>query len=96
MNFGSNFNNRKLFTGESKSTTRSIDMRRFNERNGARSVDEVRMARIKLKDQLNINMYGPEKDRKEIQAQPVKQNNQTNTERQFNHIEAMRNIKRGI
>lgn len=96
MNFGSNFNNRKLFTGESKSTTRSIDMRRFNERNGARSVDEVRMARIKLKDQLNTNMYGPGKDRKEIQAQPVKQNNQTNTERQFNHIEAMRNIKRGI
>ncbi|MCI9435036.1 MAG: hypothetical protein HFI86_07205 [Bacilli bacterium] len=96
MNFGSNFNNRKLFTGESKSTTRSIDMRRFNERNGARSVDEVRMARIKLKDQLNTNMCGPGKDRKEIQAQPVKQNSQTNAERQFNHIEAMRNIKRGI
>lgn len=96
MNFGSNFNNRKLFTGEAKSTTRSIDMNRFNERNGARSVDEVRMARIKLKDQLNTNIYGPGKNKKETQIQSIKQNTQTNTERQFNHIEAMRNIKRGI
>lgn len=96
MNFGSNFNNRKLFTGEAKSTTRSIDMKRFNERNGARTVDEVRMARIKLKDQLNTNIYGPAKNKKEIQVQPIRQNTQTNTERQFNHIEAMRNIKRGI
>lgn len=96
MNFGSNFNNRKLFTGEAKSTTRSIDMNRFNERNGARSVDEVRMSRIKLKDQLNTNIYGPGKNKKEIQIQPIKQNTPTNTERQFNHIEAMRNIKRGI
>lgn len=96
MNFGSNFNNRKLFTGESKSTTRSIDMKRFSERNGARTVDEVRMARIKLKDQLNTNIYGPGKNKKEIQVQPIKQTMQTNTERQFNHVEAMRNIKRGI
>lgn len=96
MNFGSNFNNRKLFTGESKSTTRSIDMKRFSERNGARTVDEVRMARIKLKDQLNTNIYGPGKNKKEIQVQPIKQTTQTNTERQFNHVEAMRNIKRGI
>lgn len=96
MNFGSNFNNRKLFTGEAKSTTRSIDMNRFNERNGARSVDEVRMARIKLKDQLNTNIYGPGKNKKETQIQSIKQNTQTNTERQFNHIEAMRNVKRGI
>lgn len=96
MNFGSNFNNRKLFTGEAKSTTRSIDMNRFNERNGARSVDEVRMSRIKLKDQLNTNIYGPGKNKKETQIQPIKQNTPTNTERQFNHIEAMRNIKRGI
>lgn len=96
MNFGSNFNNRKLFTGEAKSTTRSIDMKRFSERNGARTVDEVRMARIKLKDHLNTNIYGPGKNKKEIQVQPIKQTTQTNTERQFNHIEAMRNIKRGI
>lgn len=96
MNFGSNFNNRKLFTGEAKSTTRSIDMNRFNERNGVRSVDEVRMSRIKLKDQINTNIYGPQKNKKEIQVQPIKQTAQTNTERQFNHIEAMRNIKRGI
>lgn len=95
MNFGSNFNNRKLFTGEAKSTTRSIDMNRFNERGGGRSVDEVRMARIKLKDQLNTNIYGPGKNKKEIPVQSTTQNKQTNTERQFNHIEAMRNIKRG-
>lgn len=96
MNFGSNFNNRKLFTGEAKSTTRSINMNRFNERSGARSVDEVRMARIKLKDQLNINIYGPGKNKKETQIQSIKQSTQTSAERQFNHIEAMRNIKRGI
>lgn len=96
MNFGSNFNNRKLFTGEAKSTTRSINMNRFNERSGARSVDEVRMARIKLKNQLNINIYGPGKNKKETQIQSIKQSTQTSAERQFNHIEAMRNIKRGI
>lgn len=96
MNFGPNFNNRKLFTGEAKSTTRSINMNRFNERSGARSVDEVRMARIKLKDQLNINIYGPGKNKKETQIQSIKQSTQTSAERQFNHIEAMRNIKRGI
>ncbi len=96
MNLGSNFNNRKFFTGESKSTTRSIDMNRFNERNGARSVDEVRMARIKLKDQLNPNIYGPNRNKEVTVSKPITQNKPTNTERQFNHIEAMRNIKRGI
>ena len=96
MNFGSNFNNRKLFTGEAKSTTRSIDMNRFNERNGARSVDEVRMARIRLKDQLNTNIYGPNKNKEVTVSKTVTQNKPTNTERQFNHIEAMRNIKRGL
>lgn len=95
MNFGPNFNNRKLFTGEAKSTTRSINMNRFNERSGARSVDEVRMARIKLKDQLSVNIYGPKKN-KEVVSNPIKQSKPTNTERQFNHIEALRNIKRGI
>lgn len=96
MNLGSNFNNRKLFTGESKSTTRSIDMNRFNERNGARSVDEIRMSRIKLKDQLNTNIYGPNKNKEVVASKPITQNKPTNTEKQFNHIEAMRNIKRGI
>ena len=52
MNFGSNFNNRKLFTGEAKSTTRSIDMNRFNERNGARSIDDVRRSRMELRDKI--------------------------------------------
>lgn len=97
MNFGPNFNNRKLFTGESKSSTRSIDMNRFTERNGARSVDEIRMARIKLKDQLNINIYGPQKKNSGPKIfTPTNQVRPSNTERQFNHIEAMRNIKRGI
>lgn len=96
MNFGSNFNNRKLFTGELKSSTRSVDMNRYKDKNGARSIDEIRMARIKLKDQLNVNIYGPGKNKKEIQVQPIRQNVQTNTERRFNHIEAVRNIKRGI
>ena len=59
MNLGSNFNNRKLFTGESQSTTRSIDINKVKEKFGVRSVDEVRMSRIRLKDQLNTNIYGP-------------------------------------
>ena len=96
MNLGSNFNNRKLFTGEAKSTTRSIDMNRFNNRTGVRSVDEVMMARIKLKDQLNTNIYGPNQNKKENSIKPVKQNQTSTTEQRFNHIEAMRNIKRGI
>lgn len=100
MNFGSNFNNRKLFTGESKSTTRSIDMNRFKDKTGARSVDEVRMQRMKLKDSLNINIYGPNQMKqnnieKHTQSIP-NQNHETKAERQFNHIEAMRNVKRGI
>lgn len=103
MNFGSNFNNRKLFTGESQSTTRSIDMNRFNNKTGIRSVDEVRMSRMKLKDQLNFNIYGPEKMRQlnNVKNNNIKDNKNTTknlstTERQFNHIEAMKNIKRGI
>ena len=100
MNFNNNFSNRKLFSGTSKSTTRSIDMNRFKERTGARTVDEVRMSRIKLKDQIDANIYGPKKMRELNQKeQPVIQNNTnstTNTERRFNHVEAVRNIKRGI
>lgn len=102
MTFGSNINNRKLFTGEARSTTRSIDMKRFSERQGARSIDEVRMSRMKLKDSLNTNIYGPNQMRKlnNKQQSPSpkvnsKQHMSTN-ERQFNHVEAMRNIKRGL
>ena len=58
MNLGPNFNNRKLFTGESKSTTRSINMERFKERTGARSIDEVRNSRMKLNEQVSKNKYG--------------------------------------
>ncbi len=96
MNFGSNFNNRKLFTGESKSTTSSIDMNRFSERNGARSVDEVRISRIKFKDRISANIYESKKSNDVNETKPVSQSKQTNREKQFNHIEAMRNIKRGI
>lgn len=95
MNFGSNFNDRKLFTGELKSKTRSIDMNRLDNRIGARSVDEVRMSRLKFKDQLNIDIYGPKKQAKKVEQNINPKSNSTN-ERQFNHIEAMRNIKRGI
>ena len=103
MNFGSNFNNRKLFTGESKGTTHSIDMNRFNDRVGIRSVDEVRMSRMKLKDQLNVNIYGAEKMRQlnngkdnNIKNNKTDNKSLSNMESQFNHVEAMRNIKRGI
>lgn len=100
MNFNNNFNNRKLFSGTSKSTTSSIDMNRFNKRTGARTVDEVRMSRIQLREQVEANIYGPQKMRELNQKeQPVVQNNTnntTNTERRFNHVEAVRNIKRGI
>lgn len=99
MNFGSNFNDRKLFTRESKSTTRSVDMNRFKDRFGARSVDEVRMSRIKLKDQLNTNIYGPQK-MNQVKNDTIVSNHTVNKttreERQFNHIEAIRNVKRGI
>ena len=100
MNFGSNFNDRKLFTRESKSTTRSVDMNRFKDRFGARSVDEIRMSRIKLKDQLNTNIYGPQamkklnKNDSNVSNQIV--NKTTREESRFNHVEAMRNIRRGI
>lgn len=99
MNFGMNFNDRKLFTGESKSTTRSTDINRFKNKFGARSVDEVRMARIKLKDQLNPNIYGPQAMKKtekkdvfiaETSSKPTRE------ERRLNHIEAVRNIRRGV
>lgn len=100
MNFNNNFSNRKLFSGTSQGTTRSIDMNRFKERTGARTVDEVRMSRIKLKDQLESNIYGPKKMRElnktEQQVVQNNTNNTTNTERRFNHVEAVRNIKRGI
>ena len=98
MNLGSNFNNRKLFTGESQSTTRSIDINKVKEKFGVRSVDEVRMSRIRLKDQLNTNIYGPN-NKNIVKTQTVYyQNNQplTKAEKQFNHVEAMRNIRRGI
>ena len=99
MNFGSNFNDRKLFTRESKSTTRSVDMNRFKDRFGARSVDEIRMSRSKLKDQLNTNIYGPKKmnqvkNNTNVSNQIV--NKPTREESRFNHVEAMRNIRRGI
>ena len=97
MNFGSNFNDRKLFTGESKSTTNSVDMNRYSDRFGTRSAEEVKMARMKFKEQLNANMYGPKQNKKEQEIpKTVNQNKQTTTERQFNHIEAMRNIRRGL
>lgn len=100
MNFGSNFNDRKLFTREAKSSTRSIDMNRFKDRFGARSVDEVRMSRIKLKDQLNTNIYGPQAMKKvnknDSNITNVNTHRPTREERQFNHIEAARNVRRGI
>lgn len=96
MNLGSNFNNRKLLTGQSKGTTSSINMQRFSERMGARSVDEVRMSRMKLKDQLNHNIYGANENNKKAKTNEVKNNQISKAEKQFNHIEAMRNIKRGI
>ncbi len=90
MNLGSNFNNQKLFTGELRSKTSSVDMNRYNDRFGIRSADEVRMARMKLRDQLN-------KKNSPSVAQPVMYKNpSTNTEQHYNHIEAVRNIKRGL
>ena len=96
MNFGSNFNNRKLFTGEAKSTTHSIDMNRFNERKGARSIDDVRRSRMELRDKINSAKYNStsiinNSNTNVNNVQPI-----SNTERKFNHIEAMRNIKRGL
>lgn len=100
MNFNNNFSNRGLFSGSSKSRTNSIDMNRFQERTGARTVDEVRMSRIKLKNQLETNIYGPEKMRKLNKTEqpifPNRNNTPTNAEQRFNHVEAVRNIKRGI
>ncbi len=97
MNFGSNFNNRKLFTGEAKSTTRSIDMNRFNERNGARSIDDVRRSRMELRDKINSEKYNNTSTTINNNSTNVNITQPTsNTEKQFNHIEAMRNIKRGL
>ncbi len=93
MNLGPNFNNRKLFTGESKSTTRSINMERFKERTGARSIDEVRNSRMKLNEQVSKNKYGYQNAVRETNTD---KSNVSNTEKRFNHLEAMRNIKRGF
>ncbi len=93
MNLGPNFNNRKLFTGESKSTTRSINMERFKERTGARSIDEVRNSRMKLNEQVSKNKYGYQNAMRETNTD---KSDVSNTEKRFNHLEAMRNIKRGF
>lgn len=93
MNLGPNFNNRKLFTGESKSTTRSINMERFKERTGARSIDEVRNSRMKLNEQVSKNKYGYQNAVRETNTD---KSDVSNTEKRFNHLEAMRNIKRGF
>lgn len=93
MNLGPNFNNRKLFTGESKSTTRSINMERFKERTGARSIDEVRNLRMKLNEQVSKNKYGYQNAMRETNTD---KSDVSNTEKRFNHLEAMRNIKRGF
>ena len=93
MNLGPNFNNRKLFTGESKSTTRSINMERFKERTGARSIDEVRNSRMKLNEQVSKNKYGYQNAMRETNTD---KSDVSNAEKRFNHLEAMRNIKRGF
>ena len=48
MNFGFNFNDRKLFTREQKSTTRSIDMNRYSNKFGATDPDTIKMRRLKF------------------------------------------------
>lgn len=93
MNFGSNFNNRKIFTGESKSATHSVNMERFKERTGARSIDEVRNSRMKLNEQVSKNKYGCQNAMRETNTD---KSDVSNNEKRFNHLEAMRNIKRGF
>ena len=93
MNLGPNFNNRKLFTGESKSTTRSINMERFKERTGARSIDEVRNSRMKLNEQVSKNKYGYQNAMRETNTD---KGEVSYADKRFNHLEAMRNIKRGL
>jgi len=93
MNFNSNFSNRKLFTGELKASTNSVNMERFKEKTGIRSIDEVRNSRMKLNDQILKNKYGYSSAL--IESNTKKEEN-SNTAKQFNHIEAMHNIKRGF
>lgn len=97
MNFGPNFNNRKLFTGELTSKLRTNNVNQLKNRMGARSIDDIRMARIKLKDQLNGNNTYGSSNRESIKRESnIKKNKVSNNERQFNHIEAIQNIKRGL
>lgn len=97
MNFGPNFNNRKLFTGELTSKLRTNNVNQLKNRMGARSIDDIRMSRIKLKDQLNgNNIYGSNNRESSKRESNIRKNKVSNNERQFNHIEAIQNIKRGF
>lgn len=100
MNFGFNFNDRKLFTREQKSTTRSIDMNRYSNKFGATDPDTIKMRRLKFKEQFNKNInLNREMNKNNSVSSTIlnKPNNaRTREEKQFNHIEALKNIKRGF
>ena len=68
----------------------------FNNRKlftGDRSRDEVRNSRMKLKEQVSKKKYGYQNAMRETNTD---KGEVSNAEKRFNHLEAMRNIKRGF
>jgi hypothetical protein len=88
-----NFQNRGLFNRSDKASTNSINMNRFNNKTGPRSVDEVAISRLKLKDSIEKARYNSVSSNK---SEPKIEKELTREEKNFNHIEAVRNVRRGL